>query len=267
MFASIILDVGFVESMRVNGGLLVWLTVVGFAFSSGRLSAQGTVAEQYLLATANEERAARGLALLVWDAALAKAAGAHASLMAEKRETAHGFEGERELVQRASDAGARFTLISENVAEGALATEVQEAWMNSDGHRENLLDPRVTAVGIAVVERDHQLYAVEDFAHLTKALSLEGQEAAVRRLLLRPGLTVLASTAEARSACTTESALPWSRKPGFVMRYTAQTLDRLPHELVDRLESKRYREAAVGACLDRGSNGFSLYRLAVLLYF
>jgi hypothetical protein len=53
----------------------------------------------------------------------------------------------------------------------------------------------------------------------------------------------------------------------FVMRWQGADLDHLPQDLVNRLGTGRYRSAEVGACpahSDQG--GFTVYRLAVLLY-
>ena len=55
--------------------------------------------------------------------------------------------------------------------------------MNSPKHRANLLDPRVDSIGIRVVSRDGQLYAVEDFDRSVVKLSLAQQESAVQELL------------------------------------------------------------------------------------
>jgi hypothetical protein len=74
-------------------------------------------------------------------------------------------------------------VISENVAEAPSALMIQEAWMNSAKHRENLLDPRVDSIGIRVIARGDRLYAVEDFDRSVMNLSLEQQEVAVGQLL------------------------------------------------------------------------------------
>ncbi|MGC2496619.1 MAG: CAP domain-containing protein, partial [Acidobacteriaceae bacterium] len=82
-----------------------------------RLVSGPTVAEQYLLSAANAERAQRGLQPLHWDRALYDAASYHAEQMAERESISHQYEGEPELMVRGQAAGARFSVISENVAE------------------------------------------------------------------------------------------------------------------------------------------------------
>ncbi|RXH56536.1 Transporter [Granulicella sibirica] len=223
-------------------------------------------AEAFLFQQANRERADRGLSELSWDDSLARAASAHASEMAAHQTISHQFAGEPELSARGASAGAKFALISENVAEAPDAGTIHHAWMNSPGHRENLLDARVDAVGISVVSRAGQLYAVEDFAHTTQLLSFDAQEVSVGRLLDEHGLVILPGRADARSACAIESGYEGRNQPLFIMRYTTDNLDLLPDRLTKEIGSGRYREAIVGACSGDGTSPFTAYRLAVLLY-
>jgi len=55
-------------------------------------------------------------------------------------------------------------------------------------------------------------------------------------------------------------------KPWFVMRYTASRLDQLPSQLESRINSGRYHQAVVGACVDNNTGPFTAYNIAVLLY-
>jgi Cysteine-rich secretory protein family len=224
-----------------------------------------TVAEQYLQSAADQERAALHLPPLRRDPALVQAALAHARLMLAQNGISHQFPGEAELSDRAAAAGARFSVVSENVAEGNSPAGIHEAWMHSPGHRRNLLDPRVDAVGIAVVSQNGQLFAVEDFERTVQHLSLAQQEASVAALLVPYGVAVLPTSAEARRTCAMEDGFAGGRRPGFIMRYSGAELDRLPQVLTARLRSRRYTQAAVGACPAAGS-AFTSYNIAVLLF-
>jgi hypothetical protein len=146
-----------------------------------------------------------------------------------------------------------------------------ELWMHSQGHRENLLDPQVNVVGIAVVSRGGQFYAVEDFAATVDSVSFEVQEDAVRQTLTRQGLSVrsdssTSTVAQARLACSMESGFPGRNKPWYIMRYTADRLDQIPAQLESRIRSGRYHQAVVGACSDSNDGPFTAYSIAVLLY-
>ena len=224
------------------------------------------VSEQYLLAAANQDRAAHGLGPVRVDEHLALAARLHAYQMADHREISHQFEGEKGLASRASDSGAHFSLITENVAEASNSALIHDLWMNSEGHRANLLDPNVDAVGIAVVQKRGQLYAVEDFARTVTQLSIDQQEARVGGLLSAVGLRLNGSKADARQTCTMSSGFVGSRQPGFVMRYSGSSLDRLPDQLTARIGTGKYREAVVGACVIAKQTPFSGYNIAVMLF-
>ena len=225
-----------------------------------------TVAEQYLQSAADQERAALHLPPLRRDPALVQAALAHARLMVAHNGISHQFPGEAELSDRAAAIGARFSVISENVAEGNSPAGIHEAWMHSPGHRRNLLDPRVDAVGIAVVSRDGQLFAVEDFERTVQHLSLAQQEASVAALLAPYGVSVLPTSAEARRTCAMEDGFSGGRRPMFIMRFSGGDLDRLPQVLTAHLRSGHYSEAVVGACPAGGSSPFTSYNIAVLLF-
>lgn len=228
-----------------------------------------TVAEQYLLSAANQERAIRGLGPLHRNPLLARAATLHAQEMAAHRSISHQFAGEPELTARGASAGVSFSVISENVGEAPSAVTIHEMWMHSEHHRANLLEPSVDSVGISVINRGGELFAVEDFAKTVRAASLEEQEAAIGSLVARHGLDLVDSpdlTAAARETCRMETGYAGPRKPYFVMRFTSDSLTQLPEQLKTRLASERYHEAAVGACSIRGSSPFTSYNFAVLLY-
>jgi uncharacterized protein YkwD len=157
-------------------------------------------AERALFDAANRERAAQGLAQLRWDDALANAAHQHALLMAQRNTLSHQFPGESALQDRARLTGARFTEIAENVAEGPSADAIHSSWMHSPPHRANLLDPELTAVGIAVVEATSRdgagrgaagmLFAVQDFSQSVANLNIVEQERQVGAELAARGLRV-----------------------------------------------------------------------------
>jgi hypothetical protein len=236
--------------------------------AEARLRAQGpSVAEQYLFQAANAERAQRGLPTLRWDASLYRAAHGHAQQMAARESISHQYPGEPELADRGKTAGAKFSVIAENVAEAQTAVRIHDAWMNSPGHRENLLDPRVDAVGISVLQRGGQLYAVQDFERSVATLSLEAQEQAVAQLVAAAGpVAILPNSDDARRTCALETGYAGARQPWFVMRYTSGDLAQIPDVLKTKIATGKFREAVVGACPAAGNQPFSSYSIAVLLY-
>lgn len=242
--------------------LALWAVVQG-------ASAQGprSVAEQYLFAAANAERASRGLAPLQWDEALQRAAMLHAREMAARESISHQYAGEADLAARVQRAGARFSVVAENVAEAPSAVSVHDAWMHSPEHRRNLLDARVDHIGIAVSFRRGQLYAVQDFDREVAPLSLEDQERAVAGLLTaQAAVRVAVADAAARQTCAMSSGFAGDRRPWFIMRFTAGELTALPAVLKSRLATGRFHQATVGACAVPGPTPFAGYSIAVLLF-
>ena len=224
-----------------------------------------SAADVTLLNAANRDRAAAGLRALQWDDALAAAAHRHALLMAQRNTLSHQFSGEPPMQDRARHAGARFSLIAENVAEGPTVAGLHTQWMNSPPHRANLLDPELNAVGISVVQSGNMLFAVEDFSAAVPALSLEQQEQQISSQLAAHGLHLLSATADARKTCELDRG--WAgQKPASVVRYETADLSRLPEDIDQKVNSGHYHSAAVGACEAADSRDFARYRIAILLF-
>jgi hypothetical protein len=221
---------------------------------------------QILFESANHERAADGLRPLKWSSTLAAAARPHALRMAAKNTLSHQLPGEPGMVERASQAGARFSSLAENVAEGPSAAGIHRQWMNSPPHRANLLDPQLNSVGIAVAERNGILFAVEDFSLAVGKLSVEEQEAIVNAKLRSRGMRLLSYTGDARRSCLLDNGYAGSHVPSFVLHYAAADLQTLPDILEQRIQTGKYHAAVVGACPSDAKIGFSNYRVAVLLF-
>jgi Cysteine-rich secretory protein family len=243
----------------------VFVLALGFLGASTCRSQQGIPrTERALFDSANRERAARSLPLLKWDENLAKAARKHAELMAEQYLLLHQLPGEPDLPTRARAVGAGFSRITENIAMAEYAGSLHDGWMRSPGHRANILDDEVNAVGIAVVEGGEQLFAVEDFSQAVALLSLEQQEREVKRLISARGLHMVGVTNDARQACASESF--GTGKAHYVARYETPDIGHLPEGLDKEVRSNRYKSAAVGACQRRTAPDAPPFRIAVLLY-
>jgi hypothetical protein len=222
--------------------------------------------EQILFQSANRERASRGLSVLKWNAALAKAARRHALLLAQKNALSHQLPGELDPAARAAQEGARFSALAENVALGPSAMHLHDQWMKSPPHRANLLDPQMNSVGIAVARRGETFFGVEDFAEIVADLSLQQQEQLVQKQLQARGLRILDYTSDARRSCLLDNGYTGNHRPSFVLHYATPDLDTLPDMLLKRIEGGRYQSAAVGACPSDSKFGASSYRIAVLLF-
>jgi uncharacterized protein YkwD len=233
----------------------------------GNQPISSTARQLFLLG--NQARIEQGARPLTWDPTLAAAAQVHCARLASEVMLSHQYNGEANLSQRVSQAGAHFSLVEENIAEGDQPATIHQAWMNSRYHRENLLNPGVDRVGIAVIARGDMLYAVADFAHAVSVLTPEQVEATISNLVQAAGVSVHGNSSGARIACAQDHGLPASldnRRPEFIMRWQDAELLHLPSALVDRIASGKYHEAAVGSCpSESAENTFTVYRIAVLL--
>ncbi|MFC8427242.1 CAP domain-containing protein [Streptomyces sp. NPDC057253] len=97
----------------------------------------------------NRERAKAGLPPLAVDHHLAGAAQAYSTDMAARAFYSHTSPEGTQPWDRAAAAGSTRRSIGENIACGQRsAGEVVEGWMNSPGHRANILKPGFTHIGV-----------------------------------------------------------------------------------------------------------------------
>ncbi|NEA66982.1 CAP domain-containing protein [Streptomyces sp. SID12488] len=97
----------------------------------------------------NRERARAGLPPLATDALLTRAAQAHSTDMVVRAFYSHTGPDGSQPWDRAAAAGSTRRTIGENIACGQRSTaEVVEGWMNSPGHRANILKREFTHIGI-----------------------------------------------------------------------------------------------------------------------
>jgi stress response protein SCP2 len=97
----------------------------------------------------NAQRARHRLPPLGVDARLAAAAHAHSADMVARGFFAHADPDGRNVDARVRAAGYPYRVVAENIAAGQPdAAAVVEAWMNSPGHRANILRPEVTQIGV-----------------------------------------------------------------------------------------------------------------------
>jgi hypothetical protein len=203
------------------------------------------------------------LPALVWDPALASAARKHVLRMSEEKFLDHRYPGEESLEERAARAGARFSLLAENIAVAEDAVAVHMSWMHSPGHRGNILDPKLTSIGIATVERRGYLFAAQDFSRAVEELTIDEQEARVAALFAAAGFKTVTGSEDARKTCLMDSGRVG--KPGVYYRFETADLSKLPEPIAARLKTVEARTTAVGACPAK-TTGFTRYRIAVLFF-
>jgi uncharacterized protein YkwD len=105
--------------------------------------------EREVLNLTNQIRQQQGCGPLRLDSALVEAAGRHASDMVRRHYMDHTNPDGQDPGDRMAAAGYRGSSWGENIAAGySTAQKVVAAWMQSDGHRKNILNCRFTSIGI-----------------------------------------------------------------------------------------------------------------------
>jgi uncharacterized protein YkwD len=167
--------------MKVCLFILGW----GFSFAFAQLQASyspiapNTVLELDLLNKTNAARAENGLPALQADETLALAARHHALEMVTLNYFSHQSPTPANATppDRIANAGSPFVAVGENIAKMpptqlvSLASETTDGWMNSPGHRANILEARFTHVGFGVAQDSQGFsYVVQNFSYQPFAL-------------------------------------------------------------------------------------------------
>ena len=102
-----------------------------------------------VLELTNEERTKVGLEPLKLNAKLTKAADNHSDSMAEDDFFSHTGTDGSSVGDRVANNGYEYSTVGENIAAGQTTAEaVVQAWMDSPGHRANILNANYTEIGI-----------------------------------------------------------------------------------------------------------------------
>ena len=140
------------------------------------------VVERSILYYTNKERKKRGLKPLKGQYSLIRAARGHSRWMARRNKFSHTGGGGSQPWHRARKAGYQSTSVSENIWQASggsglawkskflwkssrrLGQAAVISWMNSPGHRGNLLDPKWNHIGIGVARNKRgRIYLTQNF--------------------------------------------------------------------------------------------------------
>ena len=129
--------------------------------------------EAAIVEITNTVRAEAKLPAVVVSPQLTAAARAYANLLAASGQFTHEADGS--LSDRTQRAGYQHCLVAENLAlhqdsrgfqSRALAVAAMEGWLNSPGHRKNIMTAELTEIGVAVAkapDKDPKYIAVQLF--------------------------------------------------------------------------------------------------------
>jgi uncharacterized protein YkwD len=123
----------------------------GWGAPTAAATSSATSTAREVLAVINAARVKAGCAPLKLNQKLMAAAKSHARAMAEKNFFGHrGTDGSK-FSSRIKRQGYKYRAAAENIAAGqSSATQVARDWLQSAGHRKNILNCRLKDTGIAV---------------------------------------------------------------------------------------------------------------------
>jgi len=140
----------------ISGLLLVMLIVGNISFANkvkGQNNSQELAVE--IINLTNQERAKNNLPPLTPNAQLLKAALAKADKIFAEQYFSHNSLDGVKFSTWVKEEDYRYLIVGENLALGFDKPEaVLEAWMKSENHRANILNPRFRDIGLAVMESD-----------------------------------------------------------------------------------------------------------------
>lgn len=120
--------------------------------------------EQDIARLTNEQRAANGLLPLIFDNNIAAVARAHSQDMATRGFFDHNNPDGLDPFQRMRAGGISFSTGGENIAGGPTADIMMANWMNSAGHRANILRTNFGKIGVGVaVDPTYGFVATQNF--------------------------------------------------------------------------------------------------------
>lgn len=152
---------GFLLGANSENEVVVTSTVLIDSSSSTSIDTDAPIGvaitpeEQEMLDSVNEERSRESLAPVTWCPALARSATAHSQDMAAENYFEHQSLDGREVWDRAKAEGYDYQTVGENIAVGQRdVAEVMQGWMDSPGHRENIMKPDYTHLGSGMASGD-----------------------------------------------------------------------------------------------------------------
>lgn len=122
---------------------------------------------QLIYTEVNDIRQSYGLQPLRWNGNVANVARQHSQNMADNNFFSHADPQGNTALERLLAAGVRFNLVAENLALNENAPDpvaiAIEGWLDSPGHRRNILRTEVTDTGVGVVRQGEEYFFTQLF--------------------------------------------------------------------------------------------------------
>jgi len=132
-------------------GMTAALLVGGSGALLDRCESDPPTQRERVVQITNQRRAENGRSRLAIDSRLMRAAQKHSEYQARNRTMTHTGSGGSSAGDRMRAEGYRWSWWGENVAAGQNdAASVMQAWMNSSGHRANILNSNFVHIGVGM---------------------------------------------------------------------------------------------------------------------
>lgn len=123
-----------------------------------------TNTQNEILALVNKERSKNGLKPLTIDWQVSRVAQYKSDDMANNNYFSHTSPSYGTPFQMLKSFNVKYRTAGENIAKGQKTPEaVMTAWMNSEGHRANILNPNYTHLGVGYTEKNGTTYWTQMF--------------------------------------------------------------------------------------------------------
>lgn len=206
----------FLPMLLIVLALGVTVTLLNFSSPRRVLSYATEMSHISLLEATNKQRIAHKASTLTLNEKLNKAAQAKADDMAARNYWSHTTPDGREPWYFIDQAGYSYLKAGENLAYGfATSSNVVSGWMNSQTHRENLLDSSYSEVGFGIANAEN--YQSDGKETIVVAMYAKPQQIASRQDNSNPANEVstvpsneLPSKPVARVEAMSNGNLPWA---------------------------------------------------------
>jgi uncharacterized protein YkwD len=138
--------------------IIISLALVFYVVPVATSHAAPEIYADAVLAHTNVERYRRGLPMLDSDAALSHVAKVKMQDLFARQYFEHESPTGETVSDLAADVGYQYITVGENLALGDFTSskDVVQAWMDSKGHRENILSERYSEIGIAAGRSNYE---------------------------------------------------------------------------------------------------------------
>lgn len=124
--------------------------------------------EQEIFRMVNEERKKVGVSPLNYNEVMEKYARIKSKDMGDRNYFSHENPDGKLITSEMKKDGVTYSSWGENIAyidgsSSSIASEIMSMWLNSKGHKENILSTNFTSIGIGVSKHGNKIYATQEF--------------------------------------------------------------------------------------------------------